>query len=364
MNKKTIAFISVVVILSFIIKMMFIVNNPLDPIQDFETLYNVAVNLASGEGFTLDGYEWGFQSYGYPLILSVFFRIVGTTSIFAAKVFNVILSTLTLIIFYFIFDKMFEKKLVTNLCFILMAILPNNIIYNAVLGTEVLSVFLLSIIICMNFYLKPENKVNLVIQGILIGILSLVKPFFMAYPVVLIFVYLMKEKNIKYIVKYSIPLIIGFMCIMIPSIIKNYNQFGEFIPISYNGGFTLYINNNSENTRGTWMNGYKVRSTESFKNRLMAVGYDITPDAAIEKQENLRNAKASKVYKEEAVSWILSHPAEFITLGFLRLSNVYFTGAWDIQNWGFEAATLNRFTAQGNRLFKVERSKVGCILES
>ena len=46
------------------------------------------------------------------------------------------------------------------------------------------------------------------------------------------------------------------------STIKNYKAFGKAFPISYNGGYTLYINNNSENVRGTWMNAFKVPATE------------------------------------------------------------------------------------------------------
>jgi len=353
-NIKGIIFVSVVFILSLIIKFVYISNIPLKPIQDFETLYNVALNLYEGKGFTLNGYEWGFQSYGYPLILSIFFRIIGNSSVFAAKIFNVIISMLTLIIFYLIFNKIFPKKAVVYTCYMLMAFLPNNIIYNAVTGTEILSVFLLALLIVMNLYMTSKNRnINFILQGILCGILSLVKPFFMAYPVVLIFIYFIKEKNIKSILKTALFIIVGFMLILVPSIIKNYNQFNTFIPISYNGGFTLYINNNSQNTRGTWMNAFKVEATEEFKSKLKAVGYDITPNAAIEKEQNLKNYKASSIYKDEAVKWIINNPIEFITLGFMRLTNVFFTGAGDVQLWGFEAETINNFTNQQHRIFKI-----------
>ena len=354
MNKKSLIFISVVFVLSFILKLVYILNFPLEPIQDFETLYNVAVNLYEGKGFTLNGYEWGFQSYGYPLILSLFFRLIGNTSIFTAKIFNLIISMLTLPVFYLIFNKVFSKKSVVYICYALMAFLPNNIIYNNVTGTEVLSVFLLAIIICMNLYVTEKNKtINFVLQGFVCGILSLVKPFFMAYPVVLIFIYFIKEKKFRPILKIGTLIIIGFMLVLVPSIIKNYRQFNTFMPISYNGGFTLYINNNSQNVRGSWMNAFKVESTKEFKEKLKAVGYDITPNATIEKEQNLRNWKASGVYKDEAVNWIINNPIEFVTLGFMRLSNVFFTGAGDVQLWGFEAETINSFTNQEHRIFKI-----------
>ncbi len=341
-----------IIILSAILKVWWINNIPLTPLYDFETFYKVAVNLYNGEGFTLNGYPWAFQSYGYPLILSIFFRIVGSSSIFTAKVFNVICSTLTLPFIFLIMDKVFNKKSVVWLCFVVFAFMPNNLIYNNVLGSEILSVLLFSIIICMNLYMIEKYKIwNFIIQGFLIGILSLVKPFFMAYPIVLIFIYFIKNKELKNTAIIGVSLIVGFMCVMIPSTIKNYKAFGKAFPISYNGGYTLYINNNSMNVRGTWMNAFKVPASEEFKQKLRDVGFEYDVDHITEKTQNLRNAYSGDIFKEEAIKWIIQHPAEFISLGCLRIVNVFFDGASDVQLWGFE--NLGQMTIMQNRLFKV-----------
>ena len=341
-----------IIILSAILKVWWINNIPLTPLYDFETFYKVAVNLYNGEGFTLNGYPWAFQSYGYPLILSIFFRIVGSSSIFTAKVFNVICSTLTLPFIFLIMDKVFNKKSVVWLCFVVFAFMPNNLIYNNVLGSEILSVLLFSIIICMNLYMIEKYKIwNFIIQGFLIGILSLVKPFFMAYPIVLIFIYFIKNKELKNTAIIGVSLIVGFMCVMIPSTIKNYKAFGKAFPISYNGGYTLYINNNSMNVRGTWMNAFKVPASEEFKQKLREVGFEYDVDHITEKTQNLRNAYSGDIFKEEAIKWIIQHPAEFISLGCLRIVNVFFDGASDVQLWGFE--NLGQMTIMQNRLFKV-----------
>ena len=341
-----------IIILSTILKVWWINNIPLTPLYDFETFYKVAVNLYNGEGFTLNGYPWAFQSYGYPLMLSIFFRIVRSSSIFTAKVFNVICSTLTLPFIFLIFNKVFNKKSIVWLCFIVFAFLPNNLIYNNVLGSEILSVLLFSIIICMNLYMIEKYKIwNFIIQGFLIGILSLVKPFFMAYPIVLIFIYFIKNKELKNTAIIGVSLIVGFMFVMVPSTIKNYMAFGKAFPISYNGGYTLYINNNSMNVRGTWMNAFKVPASEEFKQELRDVGFEYDVDHETEKTQNLRNAYSGDIFKKEAIKWIISHPAEFISLGCLRIVNVFFDGASDVQLWGFE--NLGQMTIMQNRLFKV-----------
>ena len=85
MKKKGLFGVFSVIFLSMILKIWWINNIPLSPLYDFETFYRVAVNLFNGEGFTLDGYPWAFQSYGYPLFLSLFFRLVNNSSIFTAR---------------------------------------------------------------------------------------------------------------------------------------------------------------------------------------------------------------------------------------------------------------------------------------
>lgn len=354
MKKRDYIFLISIMIITTLIKVWFINNIPLTPVYDFETLYKVAVNLYNGNGFTLSGYEWGFQSYGYPLILSIFFRIAGSYSIFTAKIFNVIISTLTLPILFLTYNKIFKNKKITYSLFGISAFLPNMITYNNVLGTEILSVFLLSLLICLFVHMNARNKkINLLLQGLVCGVLALVKPFFMAFPVVILWVLFINKKNIKDLAKKASYLLIGFLLVLIPSIIKNYRQFNEFIPISYNGGFTLFVNNNSQNSSGSWMNASKVESSDEFEEELRKVGYELKVDAKTEKEQCLRNPKASAVFKNEAVRWIINNPIEFIQLGFLRIKNVFFSGANDIQLWSFEASTLNKLTTQEHRIFKI-----------
>jgi hypothetical protein len=206
----------------------------------------------------------------------------------------------------------------------------------------------------MNLFLSEKNrKINLFIQGIFCGILSLVKPFFIAYPVVLLFIYFIKHEKLKVFIYNAVFLLIGFSIILIPSTIKNYKAFKEFIPISYNGGFTLYVNNNSQNITGTWMNAYKVEATDEFKTKLQNVGYIYDVDAQTEKMQNLVNPKASKVFQQEAVKWIVNNPGEFISLGILRTINVFFDGASDIKLWGFESDIWSSLAANQVRLLKI-----------
>ena len=101
------------------------------------------------------------------------------------------------------------------------------------------------------------------------------------------------------------------------------------------------------------MNASKVYATEEFEQKLRDVGYELRVDAQTEKIQCLRNPKASGVFKDEAIKWILNNPVEFLQLGLLRIKNVFFSGANDIQLWSFETATLNRLTIKEHRSFKI-----------
>ena len=101
------------------------------------------------------------------------------------------------------------------------------------------------------------------------------------------------------------------------------------------------------------MNAFKVKATEEFKEKLLDVGYVYDVDAKTEKEQNLRIPQASKVFKDEAIKWIVSHPAEFVSLGFLRVTAVFFAGANDVQLWGFDNNLWSKLTFNETRNLKI-----------
>lgn len=350
MKKRTVL---AIIILSFLVKLVWMLKVPLSPVYDFETFYRVAINLFSGEGFTLNGEPWAFQSYGYPMLLSLFFKLCGNCELITAKVFNLILSTLTLPIVYSIMKKYINRKGVLALCFSVFAFLPNCIIYVNVVGSEVVSMFLFALIIWLNIYHEKFHHTFLWfgLQGVLIGILSLVKPFFMAFPVALIFIWLVKRFEMKQLLKMAGGVLLGFLLVLGCSTVKNYKAFGKFMPISYNGGYVLYINNNSVNEKGGWMDAAKVPASDELKNELLKVGYVYDVPHEIEKAEMLRNADVSSILSKYATQWILHNPIEFISLGLVRIMNVFFSGANDVSLWGFE--NLGTLSVQMKRVYKI-----------
>ncbi len=308
----------ILVILGFILRLFWIIKVPNLPISDYKTYYDIAVSIVRGETHPL----FGYQGIGYPLLLAVFFYLFGSTDIFIAKIINVILSTGTLVIIYMISKKLFKNNIAPTMVLLIVTLLPNYIAYNNVLGTETFFLFLFTTILLI-FLSDFNSKIKFPLLGILIGLTALTKPQFLVYPVLLALIYYFKRKSLKEILmKFGIVTIFMIMTIL-PMTIFNYKIHGEIIPVSYNGGYVLYINNNSQNSNGMYMDVVAVEPTEKVLEELQNKG--------IEYGE--LNAKASSVYQNAAINWILENPITFVKVGLLRVKATFFSGAADIQFW-------------------------------
>jgi hypothetical protein len=111
-----------------------------------------------------------------------------------------------------------------------------------------------------------------------------------------------------------------------PWTLRNFNKYGSFIPISYNSGYVLYVNNNEANITGAWMPLKEVPASPHLKNQIEA-----------ELDKNQGNEKLAphldEVLKPAAKQWIKDNPGDFARLGLLRIKQTFFSGAWDIEAW-------------------------------
>lgn len=290
-----------IVILGLICSIMWVVFVKTKPFSDFQYYYDVALNVANGQ-------QWGdtYTSIGYSIILGGLFKIFGA-SILVAKVFNVFLVTLNSIMFIEILDKFEIKSLDKKIIFTLFVFFPNNIFYTSLIANELLFTTILLLITVIYF---SDFKYKFIYIGILTGINTMIKPFFIIFFLAIFIVELLINKKILKSLKDSIIVLLFCVIVISPWIYRNSKLVGQFTFVSNNGGIVLYINNNSQNSSGRWMNAEDVENsivkTEAYKNANMT-----------EKNKMLGSA---------AKKWILSHPKEFLSLGYIRLRNTFFLG--------------------------------------
>lgn len=310
-------------IVGLYLRIWYINNVSTNPVFDFQTYQEIAVNIFSNLGHTWKGTPIAFQGMGYPTVLGIIYKFVGSSDVMIAKKFNVFLSMLTLVFVYLILIKVTKRKFVIYTTYTITALLPNYIAYNNVIGTEVFFTLLFVLIILTQVY-DFDYRMKYPLLGIFIGVAALTKPFLMAYPVVIAFIDWMKNKEIK---KAGVLFIVTFILmtlVITPWTYRNYKEFGRMIPISYNSGYVLYINNNAYNTTGAWMPLEAVKAPQKVKKEV----------ASILQKKHVKVAhEIEPIIKKQAKSWIIENPIEFFKLGSLRIHQTFFKGAWDLEAW-------------------------------
>lgn len=305
------------------------INIPTTQLYDFNTYYEVATNVFSGMGFTLKGFPIAFQGMGYSTILGIWFKLFGQSTEELAKVMNIVMSMATVYCVYYILNKVTKNAKVILLAIIAVIFMPHHIAYCNTIGTEVMSAFALSIVIAIQVT-DINWKIKYPLLGFAIGILSLIKPFFTMYPLVIGLIHWLNKKDLKDTLKL---ISISFICMAIliaPWTLRNYKKFDRFIPISYNSGFNLYINNNANNVHGGWQSFDDIYKTPELQEKIdqHLDGPLFTP------KDNLKIASNIELdFKPEAHKWIKENPLEFLKLGVIRTHATYFNGAWDIEYW-------------------------------
>jgi hypothetical protein len=291
----------VVLALGIIMSILWVIIVRTQPFSDFKYYYDLAIDIANG-------LPWGdtYTAVGYPIVLGGIFKLFGA-SLIAAKIFNILLTVLGNICFLSILDKIEISEKGRKIIFALFVFMPNNIFYNSVLGTEIL--FTTILLFATNVYFS-DIRYKYVYIGILTGLNTMIKPFFIAFAFAILLVDLLKEKNILRAIKNSFVILIISMLVLSPWIYRNTKTVGQLTYVSNNGGIVLYINNNSQNKFGRWM------PAEDVKNSIVKT----------EKYEKANMTERNKMLSAAAKKWIISHPVEFINLGFKKLYNTYFLG--------------------------------------
>jgi len=310
-----------------------------EPVSDFATYQMVAENIANGLGHTMFGLPVAWQGSGFPYVLGLFYRIIGTTDVFYGKLLNLFLSMGTLVFCYLIYKKIFTSARSALAALTITALLPQYMAYVNVIGTEVFFTFVLSAIVFVKLYFLPCDRsqatqyIATVAIGVLIGIAALTRPFMLAYPVIFGIFMLSSTKQLKKSLLYTAIAFAACAIVITPWAIRNYRLFDRFIPVSYNSGYVLFINNNDVNVSGSWMD--PLRALVYYPER-----YDIL-QAALEDRTIHQVHEVEPYFAIWARQWIADNPLDYLKMGFLRVHSTFFRGANDIPQWAANISPIH-----------------------
>lgn len=168
-------FLTGLVLLSIILRLIWIFMVNTEPVSDF-SLQNYAANLIlEGQYSVLKGIDyfnvWVYQ-LGFSVYCSFLFFIFGS-NILVVKILNVILSSGIAVLVYFIASKIFSEK-AARIASFLYAIYIQSIIFNSLLTNQIVSAFFIYLGILLIVY--KNVWVYYLFSGISIAIGHIMRP--------------------------------------------------------------------------------------------------------------------------------------------------------------------------------------------
>jgi len=211
------------------------------PIADAVDYDSIAVNMATGHGFSLNpDVPTPKRPPGLPFILALVYSVFGH-SYTAARVLMALLGALTCLLAFRTAEKLFGERVATLAGWIL-ALYPIFIAHHALLLTETPFTFLLAGATMFWVYgASRGNAWDFAISGLFLGLATLTRPVTLVFPGVLLVLLLLSNRALlgKWLLFTAV-----FLAVLAPWSARNYRLWGMLKPCSVGTGFGFYLTGN------------------------------------------------------------------------------------------------------------------------
>ncbi|MFP4460052.1 MAG: ArnT family glycosyltransferase [Candidatus Zixiibacteriota bacterium] len=231
------------------------------------------------------GEKTAFMPVGYPAFMALVLRLFNE-SIIALHFSNILLSVGTVVCVYYI-GRYIHSEIVGRISAIFFIFLPSSIMFSTLFYSETGFTFFLILSLAL-IILKSNQIPYLIFSGLSLCIAIYFRPVVILLPFLLIIYIYLKSKK-RFLIRSTVFLLAVFIPLL-PWTIRNYKVFGDFVPVSTNGGYNLFVGNHKGAT-GVW-----------------------SMDVEIPDVEGLDEVEQSEVFKEAAIDFIKNNPAEFVKL--------------------------------------------------
>jgi 4-amino-4-deoxy-L-arabinose transferase-like glycosyltransferase len=299
--------------------------NPRDGRFDDSVWYDTtAQHLAAGDGYVFDPTVWvaadGSRIYpnedtqsptalwppGYPITLAVIYKLTGN-SLVAARLANVLFSSLTVALAFLIALKLFGST-AARFAGVTLAFYPGHILFTTVLLSETYFGFLVALALFVAlYYVLDRDRPNLAVVallGVIAAFAGYVRGEFLAYTGVLALLLLFRYRKSA-----ALPiaaLAIGAACVVVPWTVRNKITMGQAIVGTTGAGRVSYQGHNPD-TNG----GPSLIATGQLEGR-----YEGLPRKEIELKSNKEGAKLAR-------EWALDHKLRELQLVPERLYRLF-----------------------------------------
>ncbi|MDR2188237.1 MAG: glycosyltransferase family 39 protein [Azonexus sp.] len=274
------------------------------PESDEIAYQNMAINLLAGNGVLENGNR-AFYNAGYPIfILAPVYYLFGD-NILAARIANIFLGTVSIILCYFVAKEAGSGKIGRLLAAAIWALYLPTGIYSVYLAKENLMVPLILGVMWCTLRLNTKPSANIAVAcGLFFGLLAMVGNSALSLVGTIAIALIIMPSPAKQRLKFLGGVAIIALLVSSPWMVRNFYVIGAPV-MNTNGGFNLYLGNNPAAT------GFFVSISD-------------TPRGATwhELRKTSGELGATETLKKEAVSWIKENPKEFVVLALKK--GVYF----------------------------------------
>ena len=297
------SFLLFILSLQIVLGIIYIASISYVPAADFEWYHRQATNLAQGRSVsTIWGQPTAFWPIGYPMVLSVFYRIFGSKLI-VAQILNIIFSC-GIILFAFLLGREVFTEKIARCAALLLAFLPSQIFY--VIMPMADTPFSLSVLVLLYLTLKKMTYINAILTGVVFGIAALMKPVILFFPLFLFCIRIVRRKKWRPALVHLVLILAIGEAIMLPWQIRNYKTFGSFVLVSNNGGYNMWMGNNENASGGVLpFSAYIPRDTLLW-------------------MKSLDEAERDQYSMQQAIKFMKSHPVQATSLAVKKIIHLYF----------------------------------------
>ena len=212
------------------------IAKPLPVTDEFLTYFRVAANVSDGKGFTEDG----VRPYVYlpPLFscaLGGWFSLVGSRSLFSVQVYQSFCLALSTLLTLFLARELFPRSgKAATAASLWVAVHPSLWTYGVFVRQEP-TILLVTTLACWRtaVWLKDPGRVRAVLAGACWGIATLAKTVTLFLPVLLLFLWAWRGRTDGRMKGWETGLaVLAFLLVIAPWTLRNYHQFGRFIPVN------------------------------------------------------------------------------------------------------------------------------------
>ena len=291
--------IKTILIVAFLLRVIWACFIPVSPVSD-SFLYNeFAKSIAAGNGYAFPNDDITvYWPVGTSAIYAVFYKLLGVSHL-PIVIFNVIIGVLIVWLSYAIAHRYLGQKS-AQITAILVACWPILIEFTTILASELIFIFLVLAAVYVWGTKTLNPFLRAFIWGAFICAATYVRPTALPLLGLLPALAWFAEGNIRACITSFCIATLTAAILFSPWVYRNYQQFGEFVLVSANGGVNLWMGNNA-NSNG---------------------GYTELPN--IDVKHNVKNeVDRDHYFKREAIQFIKDNPQAYVKLAALRAVITY-----------------------------------------